>query len=80
MRLTTLVTGTTVSPIGMYYANVHGIQNVFKSFIERDDVYYIGGGETAGYIYVYLNEKYGPGIGMQDVEFEWGTAWKFYRE
>ena len=32
-----------------------------------------------GYLLVYQNEKYGPGISVTDVEFEWGTAWKFFR-
>lgn len=68
------------SPIGMYYAHMNGITNVFKAFSERDDIYYIGGGETMGYLLVYQNEKYGPGISVTDVEFDWGTAWKFYRD
>ena len=68
------------SPIGMYYAHENGIGNVFKAFSERDDIYYIGGGETMGYLLVYQNEKYGPGISVTDVEFDWGTAWKFYRD
>lgn len=68
------------SPIGMYYAHENGISNVFKAFSERNDIYYIGGGETMGYLLVYQNEKYGPGISVTDVEFDWGTAWKFYRD
>lgn len=67
------------SPIGMYYAHENGISNVFKAFSERDDIYYLGGGETMGYLLMYQNEKYGPGISVTDVEFDWGTAWKFYR-
>ncbi|WP_026488672.1 hypothetical protein [Butyrivibrio sp. XBB1001] len=68
------------SPIGMYYAHENGVSNVFKAFSERDDIYYIGGGETMGYLLVYQNEKYGPGISVKDVEFDWGNAWQFYRE
>ena len=65
------------SPIGMYYAHQNGISNVFKAFIDRDDVYYVGGGETMGYLLRYLDEKYCTGVGVTDVQYEWGTAWKF---
>ena len=70
---------TIPSPIGMYYANTNGITNVFRAFVDRDDIYYVGGGETMGYLLMYLNEKYGPDIQVRDVEFEWGTAWEFFR-
>ncbi len=65
------------SPIGMYHAHQNGISNVFKAFIDRDDVYYVGGGETMGYLLRYLDEKYCTGVGVTDVQYEWGTAWKF---
>ncbi|SFC20799.1 hypothetical protein [Butyrivibrio sp. YAB3001] len=68
------------SPIGMYYAYQNGISNVFQNLSDREDMYYYGGGEHMGYLYAYLNEKYGPGIQVKNVEFDGFTAWKYYRE
>ena len=46
--------------------------------MERDDVFFICGGEKAGYVYVYLNEKYGPGINMEMVDEVYGApVWRF---
>ncbi|MBP3196887.1 MAG: hypothetical protein J6N21_07765 [Butyrivibrio sp.] len=67
------------SPVAEYYANVNGISNVYKALADRDDVYYYGGGEHMGYMYVYLNEKYGPGIEVKEQDFGDFMAWKFYR-
>ena len=67
------------SPIGMYYAHQRGISNVFGSLADRDDMYYIGGGERMGYILMYINEKYGPGIDVYQEQFDGFEAWKFYR-
>ena len=68
------------SPIGLYHANSNGISNPATALIERDDVYYVGGGERTGYVYVFLNEKYGPGINMEMVdEVEGAPIWKFYK-
>ncbi|MBP3815159.1 MAG: hypothetical protein ILA12_10940 [Butyrivibrio sp.] len=66
------------SPIAEYYAHTNGISNVYKSLVDRDDVYYYGGGEHMGYLYVYLNEKYGPGIEVREQDFGDFMAWKFY--
>lgn len=68
------------SPIAEYYAHANGIPNVYKSLVDRDDVYYYGGGEHMGYLYVYLNEKYGPGIEVREQDFGDFMAWKFYRQ
>ena len=67
------------APNGMYYAHQRGITNVFGSLADRDDMYYIGGGERMGYLLMYLNEKYGPGISVREEEFDGFTAWKYYR-
>lgn len=67
------------APNGMYYAHQRGITNVFGSLADRDDMYYVGGGERMGYLLMYLNEKYGPGIGVREEEFDGFTAWKYYR-
>ena len=66
------------SPIGLYHANLYGIANPARALVERDDVYFIGGGEKAGYILVYLNERYGPGINMEMVdEINEAPVWRF---
>ena len=66
------------SPIGLYHANLVGIANPARALVERDDVFFIGGGEKAGYIYVYLNEKYGPGINMEMVDEVYeAPVWRF---
>ncbi|MBE5823693.1 MAG: hypothetical protein E7308_06445 [Butyrivibrio sp.] len=67
------------APNGMYYAHQRGITNVFGSLADRDDMYYIGGGERMGYILMYINEKYGPGISVREEEFDGFTAWKYFR-
>ena len=68
------------SPIGLYHANVNEIDNPMKALVDRDDVFYIGGGERAGYVYVFLNEKYGPGINMEMVDEVCGApVWRYYR-
>lgn len=67
------------APNGMYYAHQRGITNVFGSLADRDDMYYIGGGERMGYLLMYLNEKYGPGISVREEEFDGFTAWKYFR-
>ncbi|RKM57064.1 hypothetical protein D6853_03335 [Butyrivibrio sp. X503] len=68
------------SPIGLYHANLNDIDNPIKSLIERDDVFYVGGGERAGYLYVFLNEKYGPGINMEMVDEVCGApVWRYFR-
>ncbi|MBR4831394.1 MAG: hypothetical protein IKZ97_02055, partial [Butyrivibrio sp.] len=68
------------SPIGLYHAYVNDIDNPMRALVERDDVFYIGNGERAGYLYVFLNEKYGPGIGMDMVDEVCGApVWKFHR-
>lgn len=67
------------APNGMYYAHQRGITNVFGSLADRDDMYYVGGGEHMGYILMYINEKYGPGIEVRQEQFDGFTAWKFYR-
>ena len=68
------------SPIAEYYAHANGISNVYRSLVDRDDVYYYGGGEHMGYMYVYLNEKYGLGIEVKEQDFGDFMAWKFYRQ
>ncbi len=66
------------SPIGLYHANLAGIANPARALVERDDVFFICGGEKAGYVYVYLNEKYGPGINMEMVDEVYGApVWRF---
>ena len=70
---------TIPSPIGLYYFRQAGMPNPFKALIERDDVYYVGDGERMGYIYQLLNEKYGPGIDVRNVEINGITVWQFYR-
>lgn len=67
------------APNGMYYAHQRGITNVYGSLADRDDMYYVGGGEHMGYILMYINEKYGPGIEVRQEQFDGFTAWKFYR-
>ena len=68
------------SPIGLYHANVNEIDNPMKALVDRDDVFYIGGGERAGYVYIFLNEKYGPGINMEMVDEVCGAPiWRYYR-
>ena len=68
------------SPIGLYEAHLNEISNPVTALFERDDVYFIGGGEKTGYLYVFLNEKYGPGINMEMVdEVEGAPIWKFYK-
>jgi hypothetical protein len=67
------------APIAELYANENGIANVYRSLPERDDLYYYGGGEHMGYMLMYLNEKYGPGIQVREERFDGFTAWKFYR-
>ena len=68
------------APIGLYHAYMHEIDNPIKSLVDRDDVFYIGGGERAGYLYVFLNEKYGPGINMEMVDEVCGApVWRFFR-
>ena len=68
------------SPIGLYHAYVNDIDNPMRALVEREDVFYIGNGERAGYLYVFLNEKYGPGIGMDMVDEVCGApVWKFHR-
>ncbi|MCR5656333.1 MAG: hypothetical protein K6G06_02615 [Butyrivibrio sp.] len=68
------------SPIGLYNSRKQGISNVFREFPDREDLYYVGGGEHMGYLLMYLNEKYGPGINVTQVEFDGFEAWKFFRE
>ncbi|RKM57819.1 hypothetical protein D6855_12275 [Butyrivibrio sp. CB08] len=67
------------APNGMYYAHQHGITNAFGSLADRDDMYYVGGGERMGYLLMYINEKYGPGIDVKEVAFDGFTAWKYFR-
>lgn len=67
------------APNGMYYAHQRGITNVFGSLADRDDMYYVGDGERMGYILMYINEKYGPGIEVREEEFDGFTAWKYFR-
>lgn len=66
------------SPIGYFYAHQAGIANPFRALFERNDVYYVGGGERMGYILVFLQEKYNKDITVEYV----GTigdndVWKF---
>lgn len=68
-----------LSPLARYYGNTIGISDAFRELPDRDDMYYIGGGERMGYLLMWLNEKYGPGINVTNVEFDGFTAWKFYR-
>lgn len=67
------------APNGMYYAHQHGISNVFGSLADRDDMYYVGGGEGMGYLLMYINERYGPGIEVREEQFDGFSAWKYYR-
>ena len=67
------------SPIGNYHANQRGISNPVKALFERDDVYYYGGGLHMGYIFAFIDEKYGPGASVEQVTFPNGmTAWKYH--
>lgn len=68
------------SPIGLYHARLNDIDNPMRALVDREDVFYIGGGERAGYVYVFLNEKYGPGINMEMVDEVCGApVWRFFR-
>ena len=58
------------------YSHENGTSNVFKAFSEREDIYYLGGGENMRYLLVYQNEKYEPGISVTD-EFDWGESGSF---
>ena len=66
------------SPIGLYYARTHGIENPIRQLVD-DDVYFIGTGEEVGWLMEYLNEKNELEVFVAQVEtIEDVAVWDFF--